>query len=175
MRMRRKENILAWGWVDVLRTATMRRILEISSEQGGKHYRSCYSTATNPRIGKTMIRLSRRARGGSSTRFGESVWWGNIKGRSRVVGLGSARFFRAGGVSVIAVGAVEKELSCLRCCIPSCPSRIRQVSCRCVFLKSLGRLLARIIISNHSTIRICILHRDGSFLLLRVLAREFCV
>jgi len=63
--MQRKENSLgwSWGWVDVLRKATMRRrIMDISSsERGGNRSQSCYSTAINPRIAK---RLSRRARGG---------------------------------------------------------------------------------------------------------------
>lgn len=77
------------------------------------------------------------------------------------------------GGGLIAVGAVEKELSRLRCRIPSCPSRIRQVTCRGGFLKSRDRVLACIIIiSNHSTFRICILRRDGSFLLLQVVARR---
>jgi hypothetical protein len=81
-------------------------------------------------------------------------WWANTRGRSRVVDLGLYRLRRAFrvGVSLIAVAAVEKELSRLRCRIPSRPSRIRQVSCRGGFLKCRGRLLACIIISNYSTI-----------------------
>ena len=66
---------------------------------------------------------------------------------------------------------MENELSCFRCRIPSYPSRIRQVTCGS-FLKSWGRLLAYIIISNHSTIRICILRRGGSFSLLWVIAER---
>ena len=61
----RKENTLAWGWgwVDVLWTATTRRrIMEISSrERGGTRSRTCYSTATKPRIGKSTKRLSRNS------------------------------------------------------------------------------------------------------------------
>ena len=55
-----------------------------------------------------------------------------------------------------------------RCPSPFCPSQLRQVSCHCAFLKLRGRPIASI--NNHSTIRICTLHRDESFRPLWVVA-----
>ena len=72
---------LGWDWVDVLQTA-MRRIMEISSSSRSRS-RGCYSTATNPRMGKTTKRLPKRARGGSCVTFGESVWCGDIHERAQ--------------------------------------------------------------------------------------------
>lgn len=76
-----------WGWVDMLRTVMRRRITVIGSELGASRSRGCYSTATNPRVGKTAKHAPRKARGRSWPRFGESAWWGDIRGRSQAVGL----------------------------------------------------------------------------------------
>jgi serine/arginine repetitive matrix protein 2 len=95
---------------------------------------------------------------------------GKHKRASRVVSYRLRRPSRVGGY-LIAAAVVEKELTRPRCHIPSRPSRIRQVSCRCGFLKNRGRLLVCISISSRSTIQIYISPRDGSFLLLRVVAK----
>ena len=87
--------------------------MEISSrERGGTRSRTCYSTATKPRIGKSTKRLSR-----NSVRRISLV--GKQKRRSPVVGLGLyclRRIFRVRG-------------------------SFRQVSYHCGFLKSRGRLI----------------------------------
>ena len=77
----------------------------------------------------------------------------------------------SGGGSLIAAAVVEQELLRPRWHIPCCSFRIRRVSCHCGFLKRRHRTV-NISIGNHLTIRICILRRKGSFLLLRVVARQ---
>jgi hypothetical protein len=57
-------------------------------------------------------------------------------------------------------------------CPPRRLSQLRVVNCRCGFLNRRGRPIVCIIINSRSTIRICILRRDGLFLFHRVLVER---